>query len=169
MKLSLVARALFIFYYFSKRKQYHVCYSPWYSLLRSFRRKFLAAYNLNQYILTHSASRVSYFGWAAAIFHLTKRFRASYRRSYHCFYRQKQPRYFKWISRIISSGRAHQCANCIYYRQTSVSWYPSIFPYHHIWEHQRTKNWKLVLDNKDFWVCTMSQSVQSREFYCMSF
>lgn len=144
MKLSLVAGSVFYLLLFFLN-EHSIAYVIPLGILSGFSGgNFWAAYNLNQYILTHSGSRISYFGWGGAIFNLANalgpalggliitlvaRTSLGVTNGYLVLF------FLVAILNIITVfiiGKlpSHGIPN---------------FSYRHIWEHRRTSRWKLVL------------------------
>ncbi len=144
MKMSLVAGSIFYLLLFFLKDQSIAFVFPL-GILSGFSGGFFwASYNLNQYILAHSGRRVSYFGWAGAVFNLANamgpaiggliittvgKTSLGVTNGYLLLF------FLVAIINIITIfviGKlpAHESLD---------------FSYHHILDHQRTRSWKLIL------------------------
>lgn len=144
MKLSLVSGSLFYLLLFFLKDQ-SVAYVVPLGILSGFSGgNFWASYNLNQYILAHAARRISYFGWAGAIFSLASavgpglggliitlvgKTSLGVMNGYLVLF---------FLVALINVVTVFIIGKLPSHRTLH-------FSYRHIWEHQRTKNWKLVL------------------------
>ena len=144
MKVSLVAGSLFYLLLFFL-KENSISYVIPLGILSGFSGGiFWATYNLNQYILTHSGSRISYFGWGGAIFNLANGL---------------GPALGGLIITLVSKTSlgiingylmlfllvAIINGITIFIIGKLPSHGNLQFSYHHIWQHRRSERWKLVL------------------------
>jgi MFS family permease len=144
LKLSLVARALFYLLLFFLKENSIMYVIPLGILSGLSGGNFWAAYNLNQYILTHSASRVSYFGWAAAIFHLTSALGPVIGGLIIAFIDRSNLGISNGYLVLFLLVALINVLTVFIIGKLPSHGIPH-FSYHHIWQHQHTKNWKLVL------------------------
>lgn len=144
MKLSLVAGSLFYLLLFFLKDQSTTHVIPL-GILSGFSGGFFwASYNLNQYILAHEGRRVSYFGWAGAVFNLAN---------------SAGPAIGGLIITIVGkTSLGTMNGYLLLFLLVAIINIITIFvigklpahdtldfSYHHIWEHRRTKSWKLIL------------------------
>ena len=144
MKVSLVAGSLFYLLLFFLKDQ-SISYVIPLGILSGFSGGiFWATYNLNQYILSHSGNRISYFGWGGAIFNLAN---------------GMGPALGGLIITVVSKtslgvmngylmlfflvALINGITICIIGKLPSHD--DLQFSYHHIWQNRRSKRWKLVL------------------------
>lgn len=144
MKLSFLVAAIFYFFLFFLREQSVVYILPLGIISGFSGAAFWSAFNLNQYILTHSGRRVEYFGWGSALVNLANAF---------------GPVIGGWlisfvagITLSLTTGYVTLfllvflimiCAVIIIGKLPSHGM-PE-FSYRHLWQHQRSRRWKLVL------------------------
>ena len=144
MKLSLVAGSLFYLLLFFLKDQSIGLVIPLGILSGFSGGNFWASYNLNQYILAHEGRRVSYFGWAGAVFNLANaagpglggliimlvgRTSLGPMNGYLALFLVVAIINIITIF-VIGKLPAHESLD---------------FSYHHILGHQRTRRWKLIL------------------------
>ncbi len=144
MKVSLVAGSLFYLLLFFL-KDHSVAYVIPLGILSGFSGgNFWAAYNLNQYILTHSASRVSYFGWGGAIFNLANALGPALGGLIITLVARTSLGVTNgYLVLFFLVAVINILTVCIIGKLPSHG-IPN-FSYRHIWEHRRSSRWKLVL------------------------
>lgn len=144
MKVSLVAGSLFYLLLFFL-KENSISYIIPLGILSGFSGGiFWATYNLNQYILTHSGNRVSYFGWGGAIFNLANglgpavggliitlvsKTSLGIMNGYLVLF---------FLVALINGITIFIIGKLPYHGDLQ-------FSYHHIWQNRRSNRWKLVL------------------------
>lgn len=144
MKISILAGAVFYLLLFFLKDQSVTFVIPLGILSGFSGGNFWATYNLNQYILSAEGRRVSYFGWAGAIFNLASavgpglggliivavgRTSLGLVNGYLALFLMVAIINIITVF-VIGKLPAHGALD---------------FSYHHIWKHRRSKSWKLIL------------------------
>lgn len=144
MKVSFLMAAIFYFFLFYLREQ-SVAYILPLGIIGGFSGgAFWSAFNLNQYILTHSGRRIDYFGWGSALVNLASAlgpvvggwlisFVAGFTRSLTTGYAALFFLVFLIMAAavvLIGKLPSHEMPQ---------------FSYKHLLEHKRSRRWKLVL------------------------
>jgi len=144
MKLSLIAGSLFYLLLFFLKDQ-SIAYVIPLGILSGFSGgNFWAAYNLNQYILTHTGSRISYFGWGAAVSNLAFALGPAAGGTIITLASRTSLGLTNGYLLLFFLVALINIITVFIIGKLPSHGIPQ-FSYRHIWEHQRTKKWNLVL------------------------
>jgi MFS family permease len=105
---------------------------------------FWAGFNLNQYILSHSGRRVSYFGWGGAIFNLANAIGPVIGGAIITVVGSSHLGLMNGYMTLFFLVAMATAAAALVIGKLPDHETPH-FSYRHIWEHKRTKMWKFVL------------------------
>lgn len=144
MKLSFLVAAIFYFFLFFLREQ-SVSYVLPLGIISGFSgAAFWSVFNLNQYILTHSGRRIEYFGYGSALVNLANAF---------------GPVVGGWLISFVAGLTLSLTTGYVTlflliflimaFAVVAIGTLPSHqmpeFSYRHLWQHQRSRRWKMVL------------------------
>ncbi|MDP1722318.1 MAG: hypothetical protein Q8L37_03845 [Candidatus Gottesmanbacteria bacterium] len=144
MKISLLAFSLFYLLLFFLKDQ-SIAYVVPLGILSGFSGGiYWATYNLNQYILAHERRRVSYFGWAGAIFNLASAVGPGVGGLIIMFVGRTS---LGLTNGYLALFLIVALINIItVFVIGKLPAHGSLdFSYRHIWEHRRSMRWKLIL------------------------
>jgi len=144
MKLSLIAGSLFYLLLFFLKDASITFVIPLGILSGFSGGNFWAAFNLNQYILSHTGSRISYFGWGAAVSNLAFALGPAAGGTIITLASRTSLGVTNGYLLLFFLVALINIITVFIIGKLPAHGIPQ-FSYRHIWEHQRTKKWNLVL------------------------
>ncbi len=144
MKLGLVASVIYyLLLFYLKEKS--VAYLIPLGILDGFTGgAYWAGYNLNQYILTHRGRRMNYFGWGLAVVNIASTLGPMIGGFVITTVKSATLDVIYGYSTLFFLVAAITAASIVVIGKLPSHAIPA-FRYHHLWQHKRIREWKIVL------------------------